>query len=46
MLVLTLTRLNDVFPVRVGVGEAAGGAGRSRRAASRPAGSPLFLAVS
>jgi hypothetical protein len=46
MFVLTLTRLIDVFPVHEGVGEAAGGAGRSRRAASRPAGSSLFLAVS
>jgi hypothetical protein len=46
MFVLTLARLIDVFPVHVGVGEAAGGAGRSRRAASLPAGSLLFLAVS
>jgi hypothetical protein len=45
MSVLTLTRLTDVFPLHVGVGEAAWSAGRSRRAASLPAGGPVFLAV-
>ena len=45
MLVMTLTRLIAVFTVQVGVYEAAGSAGRARRAASLPAGCPLFLAV-
>jgi anti-sigma B factor antagonist len=43
--VLALTRLIDVFPVHAGVGEAAGSAGRPRRAAALPPGSPIFLAV-
>jgi hypothetical protein len=45
MFVLTLTRLIDVSPLHVGVGEAAGSAGRLRRAAPLPVGSPVFLAV-
>ena len=43
--VLALTRLIDVFPVHAGVGEAADSAGRPRRAAGLPPGSPIFLAV-
>jgi hypothetical protein len=45
MLVLTFTRLIDVFPGHVGVAELAGSAGCPRWAVSQPAGSPLFLAV-
>jgi hypothetical protein len=45
MLILTLARLIDVCPVHAGVGEGAGSAGRSRREASLPARSPLYLAV-
>lgn len=43
--VLTPTRLIDVFPVHASLGEAAGSAGRSLRAAGPPAGSPIFFAV-
>jgi hypothetical protein len=42
MFVLTLTRLIDVCGVHAGVGETAGSAGRSRRAAPISAGSPVF----
>jgi hypothetical protein len=42
---LTLTRLIDVFSVHASVDEAAGDAGRSRRAAATVSGLPTILAV-
>ena len=45
MFVMTLTRLIAVSPLHAGVGEAAGSARRSRRAAPLPAGCPVFLAA-
>jgi anti-sigma B factor antagonist len=43
--VLTLTRLIDVFPVHASVEEAAGSAGRSRRAAAPVNGRPARVAA-